>query len=61
MTHPRKGKKKIDGGIQDKNWMRRRLLADLKTLDLRHRRGHDLRRTFQSLADEDGMERRSGG
>jgi integrase len=40
----------------DKNYIRRRLVADLRALDLRHRRGHDLRRTFQPLADEDGIE-----
>src|SRR5579883_1793932 len=28
--------------------------ADLKQLGIRHRRGHDLRRTFISLAREDG-------
>jgi hypothetical protein len=32
-------------------------VADLRVLGLRHRRGHDLRRIFQTLADEDGIDR----
>ena len=40
--------------MRDKNYSRKRLIEDLATLELRHRRGHDLRRTMISLARSDG-------
>lgn len=42
------------GSQRNKNYSRDRLLIDLKALGFRHRRGHDLRRTFTSLARGDG-------
>jgi integrase len=42
------------GKMRTKNDSHQRLRADLKALGLRHRRGHDLRRTMISLAIEDG-------
>ena len=44
------------GGMRSKNDSRKRLLRDLAALDLRHRRGHDLRATFITLAEEDGAD-----
>jgi integrase len=38
-----------DGGMRNKSDSFKRLRADLETLGLRHRRGHDLRRTFITL------------
>src|SRR6266568_2930268 len=35
----------------------KRIVKDLAALDLRHRRGHDLRRTFITLAQVDGARR----
>jgi hypothetical protein len=40
--------------MRDKNYTRRRMVDDLKALEMRHRRGHDLRRTFITLARQDG-------
>jgi len=40
--------------MRTRHYSHKRLVADLKTLRLRHRRGHDLRRTFISLARTDG-------
>jgi integrase len=42
------------GRMRDKNYSQKRLKEDLKNLGLRHRRGHDLRRTLISLAISDG-------
>ncbi len=44
------------GGMRSKNDTRKRWLRDLETLGMRHRRGHDLRATFITLADEDGCD-----
>lgn len=40
-----------------KDWVRERFVRDLETLGLRHRRGHDLRRTCISLARSDGAQK----
>lgn len=40
--------------MRDRHFIWTRVEADLRALGLRHRRGHDLRRTFVSLAREDG-------
>ncbi len=45
------------GPSRDKNYVRKRLLEDLDTLDLRARRTHDLRRSFISHAQQDGADR----
>ena len=42
------------GGMRNKSDGFKRLRPDLITLGLRHRRGHDLRRTMISLARMDG-------
>jgi len=42
------------GTMRDKNSSYKRLCKDLEVLGLRHRRGHDLRRTMISLARTDG-------
>lgn len=42
------------GGMRSKNDSGKRLVKDLRALGLRHRRGHDLRRTMISLAQDDG-------
>ena len=42
------------GGMRNKNYSFKRLPTDLAMLGLRHRRGHDLRRTMISLARMDG-------
>jgi len=44
------------GGMRSKNDSRWRWLADLAALGLRHRRGHDLRATFITLAEDDGAD-----
>ena len=44
-----RGRRRLLGSMRDKNYIGRRLGADLKTLGFRHRRGHDLRRTFITL------------
>jgi len=44
-------------GMRDKNYSRKCLMSDLGVLGLRHRRGHDLRRTMISLARSDGARR----
>jgi integrase len=51
---PRKGRMKPAGAMRDKEYAYKRLRSDLVTLSLRHRRGHDLRRTGISLARSDG-------
>jgi integrase len=45
------------GGMRNKSDSFKRLRADLVLLELRHRRGHDLRRTMISLARMDGARR----
>lgn len=55
---PRKGRRRPVGALRDKNWARKRLLKDLATLGLRLRRGHDLRRTGISLAQDGGADSR---
>ena len=42
------------GELRSRHHSRNKLLDDLKRLGLRHRRGHDLRRTFITLARVDG-------
>jgi hypothetical protein len=49
-----RGPKTPLGKMRSKNDSYKRLYADLETLGLRHRRGHDLRRTMISLARTDG-------
>jgi integrase len=49
-----RGRRRAAGSMRDKHYIRHRLLADLALLGFRQRRGHDLRRTFVSLAREDG-------
>jgi integrase len=43
--------------MRDKNYTRKAFLRDLRTLGIDHRRVHDLRRTFISLAREDGADK----
>jgi integrase len=43
--------------MRDKNYTRKCFLRDLRTLGIEHRRVHDLRRTFTSLAREDGADK----
>ncbi len=43
--------------MRDKNYTRKCFLRDLRTLGIGHRRVHDLRRTFISLAREDGADK----
>jgi len=43
--------------MRDKNYTRKYFLRDLRTLGIGHRRVHDLRRTFISLAREDGADK----
>ena len=50
----RQKSRKSTSGMRDKNYSRRRMVDDLKALGMRHRRGHDLRRTFITLARQDG-------
>jgi integrase len=45
------------GGMRNKNDSRKRWVTDLAQLGLRHRRGHDLRATFVTLAEDDGADR----
>jgi integrase len=54
---PRKGRRKEAGSMRDKNYARKRIVRDLATLGLRHRRAHDLRRTGISLAQDDGADK----
>ena len=46
-----------DGGMRNTSYSFKRLRDDLITLGLRHRRGHDLRRTMITLARTDGARR----
>lgn len=50
----RKRNKSGTVGMRDKTYSYKRLKRDLETLGIRHRRGHDMRRTFVSLARTDG-------
>lgn len=43
-----------EGAMRSRHHSRNKLLDDLRRLGLRHRRGHDLRRTFITLARADG-------
>lgn len=54
----RPGRRRAEGSMRDKNWARKRLVRDLATLGLRHRRAHDLRRTGISLAQDGGADSR---
>ena len=45
------------GRMRDKNYSRKKMTSDLEALELRHRRGHDTRRTRISLALEDGADK----
>ncbi len=56
---PPKGKGRHSPGWQmrDKNYTRKCFLRDLRTLGIEHRRVHDLRRTFISLARDDGADK----
>lgn len=55
---PRKGRRRPAGALRTKDWARKRLVRDLATLGLRLRRGHDLRRTGISLAQDGGADSR---
>jgi integrase len=50
----RKRNKSGTVGMRDSTYSYKRLKRDLETLGIRHRRGHDMRRTFVSLARTDG-------
>lgn len=52
-----KGQRIPLGRMRDKNYSWKRVKEDLETLQLRHRRGHDLRRTMISLALADGADK----
>jgi hypothetical protein len=43
--------------MRDKNYSWKKMTSDLELLELRHRRGHDMRRTMISLALEDGADK----
>lgn len=49
-----RGPRVARGAMRTSSWTWKRLSADLERLGMRHRRGHDLRRTFISLARSDG-------
>lgn len=51
-----RGPRKPYGAMLDKNWIWKRLQADLRILGMRPRRAHDLRRTLISLAKADGAQ-----
>lgn len=52
----RKGRVRWPGSMLSKDWVWKRLRADVRLLGARERRVHDLRRTGISLAIEDGAE-----
>ncbi len=52
-----KGRFSAPWRMRDKNFTRKCFLRDLRTLGIDHRRVHDLRRTFISLAREDGADK----
>lgn len=49
-----RGPRKAWGAMRDKGFIWKRMNKDLKLLGFRHRRVHDTRRTFISLAQDDG-------
>lgn len=49
-------RKKISEPFLNKAWARKRLVEDLELLGMRHRRGHDARATFITLAGYDGAD-----
>jgi len=53
-----KGRRMPLGKMRSKNDSYKRLRRDLRILGLRPRRGHDLRRTMISLAQDDGASRK---
>lgn len=53
-----RGPRRPAGAMRTKDWTRKRLVADLAKLGLRHRRAHDLRRTGISLAQDGGADSR---
>lgn len=53
-----RGPRRPGGTMRTKDWARKRLVADLVVLGLRHRRAHDLRRTGISLAQDGGADSR---
>lgn len=57
-TPKRRGRRRPAGALRTKDWARKRLVADLAILGLRLRRGHDLRRTGISLAQDGGADSR---
>jgi integrase len=57
-TPKRRGRRRPAGSLRTKDWARKRLVADLAVLGLRLRRGHDLRRTGISLAQDGGADSR---
>jgi integrase len=52
-----KGRHSPPWQIRDKNYTRKTFLRNLRTLAIDHRRVHDLRRTFISLARDDGADK----
>jgi len=50
------GAKSKHGACRDKNYVRKQLAKDLELLELRHRRSHDLRRSFITHAQQDGAQ-----
>jgi len=52
-----KGRHSRAWSMRDKNYTRKCFLRDLRTLGIDHRRVHDLRRTFISLARDDGADK----
>jgi integrase len=57
-TEKRRGRRRPAGSLRTKDWARKRLVADLGLLGQRLRRGHDLRRTGISLAQDGGADSR---
>jgi integrase len=57
-TPTRRGRRRPAGALRTKDWARKRLVVDLAALGLRLRRGHDLRRTGISLAQDGGADSR---
>ena len=52
-----KGRHSPEWRMRNKNYTRKSFLRDLRTLGIAHRRVHDLRRTFISLARDDGADK----
>jgi integrase len=55
--HGRQGHQLETGSVRTKSAVHKAFTRDLAALGVRHRRGHDLRATFISLAEEDGADR----